>query len=258
MIRKSEAGTVETLERGNIYFIYQPRVEQEQAQGPEDVQRLYMVLSPHGRKMYRMAIVGHKRMPQPEESGRDQYWGFIDKVATEPTDIENEFDPAKYRTKTRGEREIPPARPAGEGVYRILRHGDHTHLVYTLELPVEPGEVQRALQLEKEASYIITVKNPEKGSPRAAGLSEDRQARYPESLQERFRGRRFFDIDPPDFLDHEGCEFLLVSASADISEELGIELNAQRETEDTAEAFNDLRMERSQHPVKPLLKGEWE
>ena len=32
----------------------------------------------------------------------------------------------------------PPARPAAEGIYAIVRHGDHTHLAYVIELPQRP------------------------------------------------------------------------------------------------------------------------
>jgi hypothetical protein len=43
-----------------------------------------------------------------------------------------------------------------------------------------------------------------------------------------------------------------------VFEELGIRLEPQRETIDTAELFNDLRMERAAHPLKPLFEGRWE
>ncbi|MFP4225079.1 MAG: hypothetical protein ACLFVN_13570 [Phycisphaeraceae bacterium] len=254
----AENDKVETLERGNIYFIYQPRVEEEEVESLRDVQRLYMVLSPHGKKKYRLSIVGRKKLPDPGRKGKGRFWGFVDMVSSDPRQVEKQFDPVKYETKTRGERHIPAARPAGEGVYRILRHGDHTHLVYALELPEKPGEVQEEMNIEQEASYIVSVKNPEKGAPRAAGLKEERQAAYPKSLQEQFRDRKFADADPPEFFDHEGCEFVLVSAAEDVAEELGIELDPQEEDESTAEIFNDLRMERSEHPTEPLLKGKWE
>ncbi len=93
---------------------------------------------------------------------------------------------------------------------------------------------------------------------RTPGLDKDKQAHYPKDLQRRFEDRKFYDADPPDFLDHAGTEFVLVSAAEDIKKELGIELNAQKENEDTAGIFNDLRMEKSEHPTEPLLKGEWE
>jgi hypothetical protein len=51
---------------------------------------------------------------------------------------------------------------------------------------------------------------------------------------------------------------VLISASEDVSEELGIELHPEDETITSADIFNDLKMERSVHPLKPLFKGEWE
>src|SRR5690606_27537612 len=123
--------------------------------------------------------------------------------ASDPRKIEKEFEGSSYRTKTRGERHEPPARPAGEGVYSLARHGDHTHLIYALELPKEPGEPQRQLRIEEEGSYIISVKNPEAPSPPRAGLSEDQKTDFPQKLQELFDGRKFLPVDPPDFLDHE-------------------------------------------------------
>jgi hypothetical protein len=71
--------------------------------------------------------------------------------------VENELDRLTYSTATRGERHLAPARPAGEGVYTIARHDDHTHLAFALELPERPGEVQEELNIPREGSYIITV-----------------------------------------------------------------------------------------------------
>jgi len=120
----------------------------------------------------------------------------------------------------------------------------------------EPDEVQRTLNLEEEASYILTVKNPEKPSPPRAGLPDRAEADYLDRLQNRFRDRRFIPADPPDLLNHPGAEIVLISASADPEAELDVELDPQEESESTKEIFNDLRLEKSQQPVKPLLEGE--
>lgn len=248
---------VETLERGNVYFFYRPRVEEEEPEGRGDVQNLYMVLSPHGKTEYRLAIIGREELPDPEAGGRQRYWGFVTGVERDPKTIVRELGPEEYETETRGERHQPAARPAGEGVYRVLRHGDHTHLVYALELPESPGEVQRDLGIEEEASYILSIKNPETPSPARAGLPESREAEFPKRLQEVFRGRKFSEADPPDFLGYAGCEFVLIGASGDVRKELGLELEPQEEEVSTAEVFNDLRAERSKQPVEPLLEGAW-
>ena len=65
-------------------------------------------------------------------------------------------------------------------------------------------------------------------------------------------------MNPPDFLDYEGAEILLVGARRNISAELGVELIPEYETEATAEIFNDLKLERSLHPLAPLFEGKWE
>jgi hypothetical protein len=52
-------------------------------------------------------------------------------------------------------------------------------------------------------------------------------------------------------------EIVLIGAGEDVSKELGVLLDPQRETLETAEIFNDLRLERSQHPLEPLFKGKW-
>lgn len=247
---------VEVLERGNIYFAYRPKVDEEEPEGLGDVQRLYVVLGPQEGR-HRLISVGAKRMPEVGDGG-DQYWSFVEMVTDGAEKVEGELQGETYETKTRGERHRPASRPAGEGVYALARHGDHTHLAYVLELPEGPGEVQKAFNIEEEASYVISVKNPEQPSPRGAGLSEERQAEYPKRLQGRFQDRRFIAVDPPDFLDYEGAEILFVGASGDVSEELGIDLDAEGETESTAEVFEELRMEKDRHPVEPLLKGKWE
>lgn len=102
------------------------------------------------------------------------------------------------------------------------------------------------------------MKNPEKPSPKSAGLPRDRSAKYPKSLQEKFEDRRFIDADPPDLLDYDGSQFVLISAAEDVKEDLGIELSPQDEDESRAEIFSDLRLEKSKQPIEPLLEGEWE
>jgi hypothetical protein len=242
------------LERGEIFFFYRPRVNQESVEGPEDVQRLSIVLLPRRRRVVRRLIVGRKRLPDPD--AHERFWGFVDEVAERPQEVEDELDREEYLTKTRGLRVQPAARPAGEGVYGIVRHDDHTHLAYQLELPQQLGEVQRELNIEREASYIIAVKNPQVPSPPGLG-NPHLQVDLPKELQERFASRRFIDADPPAFLDFEGIEFVLIGAAEDVRQELGIDLKPERERIDRTDIFRELKLEPEEHPLQPLLKGEW-
>jgi len=149
----------DVLERGNIYFVYRPKVEHTTVAGLEDVQRFFVILSPFGKACYRLLVIGRKRLPAISAE-QERNWAFVQKVSSKAEDVEDELDRLTYSTATRGERHLSPARPAGEGVYAIARHDDHTHLAFALELPERPGEVQEELNIPPEGSYIITVKNP--------------------------------------------------------------------------------------------------
>jgi hypothetical protein len=249
-----------TLERGDVFFFYRPRVraagEEAHPRGLDDIARSYMVMHPKGKQTYRLIVISRKRLP--DVAKREREWAFVETVSRKPEEIEARLQEEEYETRTRGERVAPAARPAGEGVYAIVRHGDHTHLAYALELPEKPGPVQKALEIEREASYILSVKNPEAPSPPEAGLAPGEAARYPAPLEKLFAGRRFIPADPPELLDYPGAQLLLIGASARVKDELGIDLDPEREDERTAEIFRDLHIARSNQPVEPLFKGKWE
>jgi hypothetical protein len=243
------------LEAGHIYFFYRPRVETERAEALEDVERFYLILRPHDKQVWRLLILGRKRLPEAKNS-KEKVWAFVAKVGHKPEEIEDELDRNWYGTKTRGERVQPEARPAGEGVYSLVAHDKHTHLTYKLEFPKRPGKVQEDLRIEPEGSYIITVRNPDAPAPPATGLQPQQRAEFPKELKDKFKGRRFISLEP-DFLDYEGAELVLVGATTRPEEELGIELKPEEESETEAAIFSDLKLERDQHPLEPLFKGEW-
>ncbi|MBI4497430.1 MAG: hypothetical protein HY689_05980 [Chloroflexi bacterium] len=238
----------EILERGDIYFAYRPRVDKFQVHGFKDIQRLYLILKPRPAGRYRLLIIGHKQLPEVENGARRPYWGFVENVFQTPEELERDL---------RGAGDQPAARAAGEGVYAIASHEGHTHLAYALELPEQLGEVQAALHIEKEGSYLLSIKNPEQRSRAGVGLAPEQRAHFPEELQRRFEGRNFIDADPPRLLDYPGAEVLLIGAAEDVSQELGIELYPEHETAATADVFTELRLDRQQHPVEPLLRGVW-
>ncbi|MGE0080530.1 MAG: hypothetical protein AB7U81_04475 [Thiohalomonadaceae bacterium] len=251
---------VEVLEEGDVYFLYRPRVvgadEEAHPEGVEDIQRFFMVLSPHGKRLYRLVVLGRKRLPAVKRGG-EKYWAFVDRVEHDPKALREDLEGGEYATRTRGEREVPPARAAGEGVYGIVRHDGHAHFVYVLELPKQPREVQDELNISDEASYVISVKNPSKPSPRRTGLRPSQKAALPKSLMSRFRNRRFAD-PAPELLDYAGTEFVLIGAGEDVKKELGTRFGAEDESAGSAEIFTDLRLRKSRNPVKPLFEGRWE
>lgn len=244
----------EVLEQGNIYFMYRPKVQEDEAEDFDDVERFYFALKPDRNKRYRLLVVGRKRLPDVGEHERT--WGFVEMVTEDPRKLEQGLREETYRTKTRGERVRPAARPAGEGVYTIANVDGKMHLIYALELPRKPDEVQKALKIAPEASFALSVKNPDKSSPKSAGLPEDDQADYPKKQQEKFRDRRF-DYEHPELLDYEGAEVVLVGARINPEEEYAVDLDPEKENANTADILKDLRMARSRHPIEPLIRGEW-
>jgi hypothetical protein len=245
----------DALETGHIYFFYRPRVQREEARGLEDVQRFHFVLSPRDKRLWRLVTVGRKRLPEVGDR-HERAWAFVDTVGDTPETVKEDLERQIYDTKTRGVRVLPPARPAGEGVYALVAHGSHTHLAYELELPKAPGDVQEDLNIEPEGDFIVTVRNPAAPSPAWVGLRSQRRAELPAELQERFRGRRFTEVTPA-FLDVPGVELVLIGATKTPEEELGIALEPHEERQAEAAIFEDLKLERDRYPLEPLFRGEW-
>jgi hypothetical protein len=145
--RKTDGAEEKIVEKGDIYFLYRPRVEESKAEGLGDIQRFFMVLKPEGDAPFPLAVLGRKRLPDADS--HERVWGFIDKVSKSGDAIEAGFKEQHYRTKTRGPRTVPAVRPAGEGVYALVQLGRSLHLSYELELPERPGEVQQELNIPR-------------------------------------------------------------------------------------------------------------
>jgi hypothetical protein len=253
------ARTSQVLEEGDIFFFYRPRVGKEEVDDIEDIQRFYMITAPEDGR-YRLFILGQKRLSEIVEgksTSEERNWALNILTTDNPEDIRKEFLPAEYETETRGRRRLAAAIPAGEGKYAIVKHDNHTELAYVLELPKVPGPVQKEFEIKKEASYIISVKNPDIEIPGFA-LFEKRKPKYPAKIKEQFGHRRWINVENPDILNYENTQVLLIGAKqGNVERELGIELNDEKETENTAELFKELKIRKQQVPLKPFLRGEF-
>jgi hypothetical protein len=255
---------IKVLEKGYIYFFYRPRVDETKVTDLNDVERLYMVLETlpqdkgsQDQQHYRLIVIGQKQLPEIHPGGGGQaYWGFVEKVSHQAEEITQELSGKTYQTKTEGQQTKEPARPIGEGVYDLVEHGDHTDLAYELKLPTQPGEVQKAFRLREQGCYIFSIKNPEQ--PAQGGINfQGEAAHYPKRLQEIFHGRKWAPVEPPDFLNHQGTQILLVGAEPNVMKDLGINLQPQLEKEAQDAIFQELHLQQSQHPSQGLFKGQW-
>lgn len=256
--------TSKQIEHGDIFFFFRPKIEAtEEIKGLKDVQRFYMVISHEDSKAkhaYRLFLLGSKQLPEIVEGkskSTERNWALNILTTSDPEDIKQEIlVPVKYSTETRGERTMPAASPAGEGKYSIVEHDNHTELAYILELPEVPGPAQREFEIKKEASYIISVKNPNFSVPGFAVFSSARKPDYPKKILEKFGNKRWINVDDPQLLNYENTQLLLIGArKKDVEEELGIDINEEKETLNSAELYKELKVKKS--PIKPLLQGKF-
>ena len=259
--KKQKKSNIEIIEQGDIFFFYRPKVDTEEVKDIKDVQRFYMVTTPEKQKkndIYRLFLVGQKQLPEIIEgksTSEEKNWALNILTTSNPDYVHKELLPAEYTTETKGKRRLAAAAPAGEGKYKIVKHDNHTELAYLLELPEIPGPTQREFEIKKEASYIVSVKNPEVNIPGFATLSE-KKPEYPEHIKEKFGDKRWISIEDPQLLNYENTQVLLIGArKKDVEEELDIDIDEQKETENTADIFKELKVRKEQVPLKPLMKG---
>jgi hypothetical protein len=261
----------EILEQGDIYFFYRPKKGAEEVKGIEDVRRFFMVTAPEEEennnksRLYRLFIIGKKSLPEvrkTEVRASERYWARVGGIFKEPDELARELFSDEFR---KGD----AARPVGEGKYAIVRHHqNHAELAYILEMPKEPGEAQRELGIEKEASYIVCVINPKKPAASSAVdggkyPSTEEIPMYPEELLKGFNDSDIFVPLSRDtrLIDYQNAQILLTGAREGrdvIKRDIGIEIIDEDETQQSADIFNKLNLRREQVPIRPLTEGKLE
>lgn len=68
----------EAVERGDIFFFSRPKVDTEEPEGLDEVQRFHVVLRKRGGHLFRLLTIGRKRLPDIAHHERE--WGFVDLV----------------------------------------------------------------------------------------------------------------------------------------------------------------------------------
>jgi hypothetical protein len=187
------------LEKGDIFFFYRPKTKivndgsGGDVKSIEDIRRFFMVTATttaanaeneqqqqldetnqntskeSESPRFRLFVIGKKSLPEirtTEARRSERYWAKIGGIFENPQKLTSELLSDEFR---KGD----AARPVGEGKYAIVKHHDHAELAYVLEMPEEPGEAQRELGIEKEASYIISIINPKVPVPAGYPSSEE-------------------------------------------------------------------------------------
>jgi hypothetical protein len=286
----------EVLEKGDIFFFYRPKakvVDDGSGGGDvksiEDIRRFFMVTASStttatttvdntGGKYqgqfdntnrttskeegessrYRLFVIGKKSLPEirtTEARRSERYWAKVGGIFENPQELTKELLADEFR---KGD----AARPVGEGKYAIVKHQDHAELAYILEMPEEPGEAQRELGIEKEASYIVSVINPKVPVPAGYPSSEE-PPNYPESILKEFGQNENFVSLARDlrFINFQNAQMILVGAREGkdvIQKEFGVDIKEEKETVHSADVFSKLKIEKDRVPIKPLIEGKFE
>jgi hypothetical protein len=258
----------EILEYGDIYFFYRPKVGSGEVNSINDVRRFFMITAPEegkqdGKKkyFYRLFVIGKKSLPdirKSEARASERYWARVGGIFEDPIELTKELLSDEFR---KGD----AARPVGEGKYAIVKHQNHGELAYILELPKDPGEAQKELGIEKEASYVISVINPKIPAP-AGYPSTEEPPKYPEEvLKELSDAENFIPLSrDTKLIDYQNAQIILIGAREGpdiIKNEIGVEINYDKnETQESlsADIFTKLKVRKEQVPIRPLLEGKLE
>jgi len=264
------------IEQGDIYFFYRPKKDSTLVKDKDDVRRFFMVTAidhftdnedkikgdknkkdKSQRHLYRLFVIGKKSLPEIRKSearASERYWARVGGLFENEEDITKELFADEFR---KGDM----ARPVGLGKYFIVKHQNHAELAYILEIPDEPGEAQKELGIEKEASYIISVINPK--SPAPAGFpSAEGSPRYPDKILDEFNKEdKFVSLDKDTHLiDYLNAQIILIGAREGqdtIKKDLGIDID-EKKLEIDSSIFDKLKLKKAKVPVKPLFEGKLE
>jgi hypothetical protein len=256
----------EVLEQGDIYFFYRPKKGAKEVKGIEDVRRFFMVTAPekseNKNQFYRLFVIGKKSLPEVRKSearASERYWARVGGIFNDPNELTRELLSDEFR---KGD----AARPVGEGKYAIIKYHQHAELAYILEMPKEPGEAQNEFDIEKEASYVISVINPKKPAASVAPEggsypSTEELPMYPEEVLNEFNNSDIFVSLSRDtrLIDYKNAQIILSGAREGrdvIKNELGVEV--EDESSKSADIFDKLKVRKDQVPIRPLTEGKLE
>ena len=73
-----------------------------------------------------------------------------------------------------------------------------------------------------------------------------------------FGDRRWINVEDPSLLNYENTQLLLIGArKKDVEEELGVDIDEEKESKLSSDLFKELHVRREQVPLKPIFKGDF-
>ncbi len=140
-------------------------------------------------------------------------------------------------------------------------------------MPQEIGDAQKELGIQKEATYIITVINPNKPVPEGYPTAEAERPRYPEDIEKYLNNsqERFISLSQNlNLINYQNAQVVLIGAREGkdiIKQEIGLEIETAAEDEggdkenlllSSSDIFTKLKLRKEQVPIKPIIEGKFE
>jgi hypothetical protein len=278
----SKHAEVRVLEQGDIFFFYRPKVSSNEIKSIDDVRRFYMILCPdedqkilddtnndtntNKKKIYRLFIIGKKSLPEirkTEARSSERFWAQVGGIFYDSKKLGKDLTSEEFR---KGDE----ARPVGEGKYAIIEHQNHTELAFILEMPQEIGEAQKELGIQKEATYIITVINPNKPVPEGYRTAEAERPKYPEYIEKYLNNieEKFISLSQNlNLINYQNAQVVLIGAREGkdiIKQEVGLDIETEyeegegKENFSSSDIFKKLKLRKEQVPVKPIIEGKFQ
>src|SRR5437763_10945793 len=109
MVREEKSS--ETVEHGDLFFFYRPKIESKEVEDIGDVQRFYMVTSPEWnrranantkKELHRLFLLGQKQLPEIVEgrsTSKERNWALNILTTSNPESIRKELLPSEYITE---------------------------------------------------------------------------------------------------------------------------------------------------------------
>jgi hypothetical protein len=134
---------VEILERGAVSFLAVPRAGEGR---PGDVEQLFLVLAPDGKRPLRRLAVRRRRLP--DATRRQRFFADVDRIAAVASRLTEDVRAAEGGTGSR---------VLAVGRYALARHRDHVHLAYALARACGRGPRASAVGVAPGGSFVLGV-----------------------------------------------------------------------------------------------------
>jgi hypothetical protein len=168
---------VEIVEQGSISFLATGRAGVREPAGPEDLDRLFVVLAPRGKRPLRRLRVARRRLPGRARGQR--FYAHVDRIAAAPARLTEDLRAPRGRRSIDAERGL---RVLGVGRYAMARHADHAHLAWALARACGRGTLASAVGVVPGESWILSVFSRSLPPPRRPAAASPLAPATPERL----------------------------------------------------------------------------